>query len=558
MKNNLKFFLGLLIFQFVCLQVFAQSDLPKVSDAIRSVTNEMLQTGDRKTALQNFQKLLEFYPNSGAIRYNLGLISEGIEDWDGAERWFTEYINLKENTEFEKINQAKKEIEKIKRIKSQTPAERLQYNFKKSILKIRTLANVDLYDEAEKELNSIRDIYSDRYEFFEVSSEILILQGKNRDGMRALEKAISLAPEMEKVRLNAMLPTIANSQKTDTAYTDLKSKFDTLSKSEIINKSFDIWANSDNLRYQEISFALIYGISKGGNNPLVLDNRIILTSSGRCSASVISDTPSQFATVKNTIKFNGKSVHDLSDNEKFLDGFKSETNTLLLLNNKLWISKSGVKSTLPILESSKGHFLSDSKFYIFSPTQGTFLYTLQKDELNKIQLDDSLTPTNVVNFGDRTIVSNSSRIKIFDSQGKLQNDFEVPFQRILKIFVISDTSILTITDKSFTKIVITQDKFYPITLIVGEFSNQSTLISSNGVICTNNGDRYEVGYLYDLSIGNTESDRVVAKKQMNDALELAELKAYEKALIKILKVTERFPNSKARSVALTLKVKLTQ
>ena len=84
--------------------------------AMQSAERDLVERHSPESALANFRRAIELDPSFPAPRFNLGVLAEAQEDWDGAIEWFQQYLILDADSKW--AMRARDEIERARRIKA--------------------------------------------------------------------------------------------------------------------------------------------------------------------------------------------------------------------------------------------------------------------------------------------------------------------------------------------------------------------------------------------------------------------------------------------------------
>src|SRR5688572_18770324 len=101
MRRSLLFLLSL----FLCSAVLAgQSKVEprrkRAETVFREAQRVLIQNRNADKASSLFSKAAEIDPTYPAPLFNLGVIAQAKEDWDGAIKWYTKFLSLDSKTKW--------------------------------------------------------------------------------------------------------------------------------------------------------------------------------------------------------------------------------------------------------------------------------------------------------------------------------------------------------------------------------------------------------------------------------------------------------------------------
>ncbi|MEQ1606543.1 MAG: tetratricopeptide repeat protein [Pyrinomonadaceae bacterium] len=362
---------------FICGSIVCngQTDIrPSVSEAINVISLQLLMTGNKVEASNNFKDLLTMFPESRAVRYNLAVLAESNEDWDQAEKWLLECLRGHEESGDRITTDAKIEIEKIKKIRSLSPEEQKESTFRLSLMRTKTLAEFGDVQGARQTLSKVEPPYTKRCEFFEAQARIEVVAGNGDAALTLLDKAIASAPPGESARLKSDRTLI---ERSNNASVDLRSmRGSSISnRMRILGPAFDILDLYSFRQRPDLVFPMIYGMWLGKDKPFVVDSRASLTNTGICNPQPIPNG-GQISVVDGKVRADGKTVYDLREGENLQDTVRDGKTIRLLFDDKIVEVVGKDKKVLSFLKVQNGRFFSPRDFYSIAANQKLTLHSV--------------------------------------------------------------------------------------------------------------------------------------------------------------------------------------
>lgn len=487
-------------------------DKYELEDAIKAITIKLSITGNKVETKTEFEYLLKKHPNVAAFKYNLGVISAALEDWDEADKWFKEYVSSPGATS-EKLKQANAELASITKIKALSPKERNDRSFKIALAKIELHADNGEFSEAFKLLR-----------FY------LVTQKQNPEYIRFFDR-------------------LTNGEKAETYLTQLSTNFDAFSSKELLSRSATIWDSYSPKAYPEIIFPLAFALVKVQEKPVVLDPRAILMPAGKCLSAVTAATRNLVNVEKESVKFQGKTVYKLASGERLLASRADEANLTLLLNSKIATIQNNQRTFLAIPESQSGKLIGRSTLLLHQSDNKEKLFNITGSGPKEYQIDAGGIRDIIETDNNNLAVATDDSITMFAPNGEEITAFPIPFRKVQKLMKGPNDSLLFITDKSLSKLTKINDEYRILDLTIGAFSDLSGFNADNSAtMCTANQDRYEVSKISEPSIGEFSSDREMAGKLLDEIAKFNDIEAYDKAILKAVKLVQHFPESESSAI----------
>jgi len=173
------------------------------------------QTRDVQVARDGFAKAISQDPSYSQARFDLALIEESNDNWDGAIEQLTEVQRLESESQLGKV--AAKELAHVKQIKKlwTTPEGRKSVEYERAVGRGRALITAGAVDDALNEASSAIRLDASRYEAHCVAADALNKLHRFAAAAAHVREAMHLAPSALQPKLQQALKEVQDSEAFD-------------------------------------------------------------------------------------------------------------------------------------------------------------------------------------------------------------------------------------------------------------------------------------------------------------------------------------------------------
>jgi tetratricopeptide (TPR) repeat protein len=171
---------------------FEELERAKTSDELRVARNN---------ARLGFTKAVEQDKSYPLPYYNLGVLSEAEEDWDGAIRYFEQFRRL--DSESDLSLRALQKLDTLSRLRTlaSTPAAAKKRRYDQALLEANALLNLGLIKEAVSTAARAELLDDRRWEAYALIAKALADRQLFAEAIPLFQKAIGRAPDNVRARL---------------------------------------------------------------------------------------------------------------------------------------------------------------------------------------------------------------------------------------------------------------------------------------------------------------------------------------------------------------------